>query len=140
MLQVNVSQMLKGPIGSTRTIAIDDNICLEATLSGLVMGAAHLTRTNHSVLVQADVNTEVPLECARCLGYYRCPLHIRFDEEYFPITDVCSGLSLPGPDETEAFTIDERLTLDLTEALRQYILTAIPLKPLCQPDCPGLKA
>ncbi len=139
MLQVNVSQMLKGSIGNARAVAINDDVCLDANRSSVAIGEAHLTRTNRSVLVQADVSTEVTLECARCLEHYPCPLHIKFDEEYFPIMDVSSGLSLPDPEETEAFTIDEHLTLDLTEALRQYILTAIPMKPLCQPDCPGIK-
>ena len=139
MLQINVSQMLKGSIGDTRTIAVNDNITLDEEHAGLVKGEVRLTRTNRSILVQADVSTEVPLECARCLECYGCPLRVQFDEEYFPIMDVSSGLSLPGPEEVEAFTIDEHLVLDLTEAFRQYILTAIPMKPLCRPDCSGLK-
>jgi len=140
MLQVNVSQMLKGPIGSMRTITLSDRIVLEEMLPDLVKGEARLTRTNRSVLAQVNATTAVSLECARCLGHYDCPLHIRFDEEYFPLTDVGSGLSLSDPEEADAFTIDEYLTLDLTEALRQYILTTIPMKPLCRPDCSGITA
>jgi len=132
--------MLKGPIGGTRTMVVDDDIALDEVCSGRGRGEARLTRTNRSILVQADVTAEVLLECARCLNSYTCPLHIRFDEEFFPTTDASSGLSLPDPEETEAFTIDERLTLDIAEAIRQYTLTAIPMKPLCRPDCPGIKA
>lgn len=138
MLQINVSQMLKGPVGDTRVVAVDDDVALEKFSAGLVKGEASFTRTNRSILVKAKADTEVSLECARCLEHYVCPLHIQFCEEFFPITDVNSGSLLPGPEEAEAFTIDERLVLDLTEAFRQYILTTVPMKPLCQPDCPGL--
>jgi len=140
MLQVNVSQMLKGPVGSTRAIAIDDAIAVDEAPPSLVQGSANLTRTNRSILVQADISADVSLACARCLEHYYCPLRIKFDEEFFPATDVSSGLLLPNPEEAGAFTIDEHLTLDLAEAIRQYILTAIPMKPLCQSDCPGLKS
>ena len=63
---------------------------------------------------------------------------MNFEEEYFPVIDVASGGSLPLPDEPGCFTIDEHLILDLTEAVRQYALLALPMKPLCRQDCAGL--
>ena len=139
MLQANVSQMLKGPIGNTRTLSVEDDIAIDDGCLTRVTGEAQLTRTNRSILVRAQVDIGIPMECARCLDCYTCPLHLKFEEEYFPTTDVNSGLALPEPEETEAFTIDECLTLDLTEAIRQYALTTMPMKPLCRPDCPGIK-
>ncbi len=139
MLSVNVSQMLKGPVGATRTMTVDDDVLIESDCPSRVKGEAQLTRTNRSILVQADVAMSLPVECARCLESYACTLHLKFQEEFFPIMDVNSGTPLPEPEEVESFTIDENLTLDLTEAIRQYALTAIPMKPLCRPDCPGLK-
>lgn len=139
MLEINVSQMLKGNIGNSRTMAVDDDILIEGDQPSHVTGEALLTRTNRSILVQADVATSVPVECSRCLERCACPLHLKFEEEFFPTTDVNSGLPLPEPEEIESFTIDENLTLDLTEAIRQYALTAMPMKPLCRPECPGLK-
>jgi uncharacterized protein len=139
MLQVNVSQMLKGPVGETRIVAVDDDVALDGESLSRVSGEAKLTRTNRSILVQADLDTGVLVDCARCLERFTCPLHIRIEEEYFPTMDARSGITLPEPEEAEAFIIDEGLTLDLTDAIRQYLLLAIPMKPLCQPDCPGIK-
>jgi len=138
MLQINVSQMLKGPIGATRTVTVDDVMNIDSQAQSRVNGEVRLMRTNRSILVQADLDTSVPTECARCLERYNCPLRIHFEEEYFPPMDVTSGLALPGPEETDSFTIDEHLTLDLAEAIRQYALTTLPMKPLCRPDCPGI--
>jgi uncharacterized protein len=139
MLQVNVSQMLKGNVGDRRIIAIDDDVAIDENCSARVTGEAKLTRTNRSILVQANVTTAVPAECARCLERYSCRLQFKFEEEFFPTTDVNSGAALPEPEEIDSFTIDEELTLDLTEAIRQYSLTALPMKPLCRTDCPGIQ-
>jgi uncharacterized protein len=51
---------------------------------------------------------------------------------------VVGGVPLPLPDEPGCFTIDERHILDLTEAIRQYTLLAIPMKPVCKTNCAGL--
>ena len=37
---------------------------------------------------------------------------------------------------SRTMTIDQ--VLDLSEAVRQYALLALPMKPLCQEDCAGL--
>jgi uncharacterized protein len=40
-------------------------------------------------------------------------------------------------DDEPAFTIDESHELDLGEAIRQWIVLAIPMQPTCGPNCPG---
>ena len=95
-------------------------------------------RTHRGILAKANLHTEVKVTCSRCLGLFSCPLVLNFEDEYFPTTDVVSGVSLPLPEEPGCFTIDEHHTLDLTEAIRQYALLAIPMKPLCRQDCAGL--
>jgi uncharacterized protein len=65
-------------------------------------------------------------------------LKIRFEEEFLPTIDAESGAPLPSPEEASVFTIDEQHTLDLTEAVRQYSLLAIPMKTLCKKNCAGL--
>jgi uncharacterized protein len=138
MLLVNVSQLLKGPVGSVRRVPIDDEVEVTGCGTSNASGEAELTKTNRSILVRADVEMEVKLECARCLESYTCPLRLHFEEEYFPMTDVQSGVPIAEPEEPEAFIIDENLTLDLGEAIRQYALTALPMKPLCRTGCPGI--
>jgi uncharacterized protein len=72
------------------------------------------------------------------LSLFNCPLVLDIEEEYFPVADVVSGASLPLPDEPGCFTIDEHHLLDLTGAVCQYMLLAIPMKPLCHEECAGL--
>lgn len=137
MLQINVSQQLKSPVGTRRKYQVKDIVNIGAD-ERLVQGEVELTRTERSLLVQGVIHTEAELTCSRCLNVFRCPLTLDIEEEYFPTTDIVSGTALPSPEDPDSFIIDKRNILDLTEAIRQYMLLAIPMKPLCYEDCAGL--
>jgi len=138
-MQINVSQLLREPIGSTRDYQVNE----VAEISGewkscLFKGECSLLRTQRSILAKCALSTGVELTCSRCLGLFHYPLALNFEEEYLPTVDVTSGAPLPLPEDSDTFSIDEHHILDLTEAMRQYTLLAIPLKPLCREDCAGL--
>lgn len=136
---INVSQLLQEPIGSTR--ADETNEAADIIGDGkkyTVQGDCHLLRTQRSILVKCALSTEVELTCNRCLGQFRHPLKINFEEEFLPTVDVLSGAPLPLPEEASTFTIDEHHTIDLKEAIRQYAVMAVPMKALCDKDCAGL--
>jgi len=138
-MQINVSQLLQEPIGATREYEVDEATeIIDDEKKYTVQGKCRLLRTNRSILVKCALSTEVELICNRCLGQFRHRLKINFEEEFLPTVDVVSGVPLPSPEEVGNFTIDERHTLDLTEAIRQYSLMAIPIKALCDKDCAGL--
>ncbi len=126
-------------MGTVRTHEVSDT--LDVTGNGdesLVQGGVKLTRTDRSILLTGKLVTEVRLTCGRCLSQFICPLTLDIEEEYFPTIDIVSGVPLKQTDEPGAFTIDEHHILDLSEATRQYALLAIPMRPLCRPDCLGL--
>ncbi len=135
-MRINVSQQLKASIGSTRDYEMDGIVDIAGNNSK-VQGEVRLIRTR-GILAKGTLHTDVEVTCSRCLSLFNCPLALNIEEEYFPITDVVSGASLPSPEEPSCFTIDEQHVIDLTEAIRQYALLAIPMKPLCRGDCAGL--
>lgn len=137
MVAINVSQLLKEPIGSKRSHNLNEVVDI-ADSDSLVQGELSLIRTNRSVLVKGTLHTEIELICSRCLNLFYCSLTLDIEEEYFPTINTVTGAPLPLPDEPESFTIDKHNILDLTEAIRQYALLAIPMKPLCAKDCAGL--
>jgi uncharacterized protein len=140
-MQVNVAQLLKESIGSTRSYDVDEPIDLDITGDeggGVVTGKVTLTHTNRGILATGTFETEIQIDCSRCLCRFRCPLRFEIQDEYFPLVDIFTGVPLPAPEEPDAFTIDEQHILDLTEALRQGILLSLPMKPLCREDCAGL--
>ena len=136
-MQINVAGLLKSAVGAQRDYEVNQTLNL---LDGesLVEGTVTLVRTSRGILVRAKLKTTVEIACSRCLGHFCQPLAISFDEEYFPTIDIVGGSPLPPPDEPGAFMINEHHILDLSEAVRQYALLAIPMKPLCRDECPGL--
>jgi len=136
-MRINVSQQLKSSIGSIRNYEVSEVVSI-AGGDSMVEGKVTLVRTDRGILTEATLHTEVEVTCSRCLSLFDYPLTLSIEEEYFPITDVVSGISLSLPEEPGCFTIDEHHVLDLTEAIRQYALLAIPMKPLCRQDCAGL--
>jgi len=61
------------------------------------------------------------------------------EEEFLPILDTAGSLALSLAEQAEEFTIDAKNILDLSELIRQYTLLDLPMKPLCRPDCSGMK-
>jgi len=137
-MQMNVSQLLKEYIGSTRNYNVDEVVEFSDNDDIRVQGGIRLTRTDKGILAQGKLHTEIELTCSRCLSPFSCPLTLNIEEEYFPTMDVLTGASLPTPEESGSFTIDEHHIIDLTEAIRQYIMLVMPMKPLCGEGCAGL--
>lgn len=136
-MQINVAQLLKESVGSTRRYEINETLNFDDG-SYWVRGEIRLVRTGQGVLVQGTLDTDIEISCGRCLSLFSCPLTLNMEEEYFPTTDIVSGAELTLPEDLGSFTIDERYILDLTEAIHQYIRLAIPMKPLCHEDCAGM--
>jgi uncharacterized protein len=138
-MEINVAQLLKEPIGSTRNYEINEVV--DVTGEGdnsRVEGRVKLQRTQRGILVRGELQTEVGLTCSRCLCSFIYPLEINFEEEYIPTIDIVTGIPLSSPEEPGDFLIDEHHVIDLAEAVRQYTLLAMPMKPLCREDCAGL--
>ena len=136
-MQTNVAQLLKAPVGSIRTFPIDD-VIEESGTPYHVQGELTLIRSTSSILVQGHLKTQTEIICSRCAKPFILNLQLKIQEEFFPTIDIETGLKLPKPEDPGSFTIDEHHILDLTEAIRQYIVTAMPMKPLCKEECAGL--
>lgn len=138
-MQYDVASLLKEEIGSTRGYTVAEQVIVddEARRERMV-GSATLLRTRAGVLVTAHLRTQSHERCSRCLGELEYPLSVDIEEEFLQTVDVFTGASIPLPDDPGAFRIDAHQTLDLSEAVRQYWATALPMQPLCRPDCRGL--
>ena len=110
-----------------------------ADLIGVPLGAAlaldlRLESVMDGVLVSGVVTAPVSGECGRCLADVSDELAIRIQELY-----VYPEASTDHDDDDEVAQLEGDL-LDLTPTLRDAVVLALPLNPLCQPDCKGLCA
>jgi uncharacterized protein len=134
---INVTHLLKEPVGSSQSHDISGISGEE--VEGFVEGKVKVIRISKGVFVQCKLNAEVKLICSRCLDAFLCPISFSAEEEFLPISDVSDDLATSSLEQSEEFTIDDKNILDLGELIRQYVLLNLPMKPLCRPDCPGMK-
>lgn len=93
------------------------------------------------VLVSGTVTATVVGECVRCLDPVSRPLVVDLQELYTypgrePEVHRSRGEDLDeDPGELPVLAGD---LLDLEPVLRDSVVLALPLKPLCREDCPGL--
>ena len=80
------------------------------------------------VLVSGTASVVVSGECARCLDPVQWV-------ETVPLTELF--LHEPGPEGEELPVLDGDL-LALEPVVRDAVVLALPLAPLCRPGCPGL--
>ena len=139
----NVAQLLKAPVGTSFVADFtEDDVQLDEDIHvvGPLAGHVRMRRTNQGLLVDGWVELTLELTCTRCLKTFEQPMHVNFEELFYPTVDVVTGLALPSFDEEEIFPIDEYHQVDLTEAVRQNVLLALPMVTVCQEDCKGLCA
>ena len=137
----NVAQLLMEPIGATRRFQLDEPVAggPERLAPGRATGTVHLLRTHQGLVVSATVDVQVTAACDRCLTPYPRLSTLELEEECYPTVDPATGRNMSPPDESEGVVhIDTRQMLDLSDVLRQYLLTGEPLKTLCRRDCLGL--
>jgi uncharacterized protein len=81
------------------------------------------------VLVTGTARVHVEGECVRCLDPVSSEQEVRLQELYFyPDQDV---------DDEEAERLEGDL-VDLEPLLRDAVVLALPFRPVCRDDCPGL--
>lgn len=119
----------------TRTIPAPDSLRVE--LAGVPAGAdvdlsVQLEAVSEGVLVTGTATAPVVGECARCLEPLTSSVEASFQELYYYEPS-------PSEDDEDELLLDGDL-LDLEPVLRDAVVLALPLSPLCTDDCPGLCA
>ena len=141
-MELNVSQLLMEPSGSSREYPLDDPLLLPERQDFVrVLGTVAMLRTNKSIWVSAALHSALESQCGRCLAEYSHPIQFQLEEEYIPSLNPLTGARVTPPsDGSDFYLIDENHILDLTEPVREYVMMEDPMKPLCKPDCAGLCA
>jgi uncharacterized protein len=139
-LKFNVAQLLREEVGGRRHYTFDEDML---PLDGELMlrnlhGQVRFTRTASGVLADGTASGTVEMACIRCLNPAMMPITMEFQDEFHSRIEVNTGEVLPTPDEEDPFYISDSHMLDLGEALREYALLALPMQPLCRPDCKGI--
>ena len=100
--------------------------------------ALTLYRTNAAVMVYGTATGAYWLSCSRCLE--PCPVQVNEPEVRLtylpPPTDFEAERELDLDDLDTAS--HDGVEVDLEPLLREQLVLAVPINPLCQPDCKGI--
>lgn len=130
-LRLNVGFIIHQTIGYSRDFPFDvPQYYLPPDLQVKdLVGVSRVTRTPQGLLVQTTSDARTITACVRCLTDIEQPLHIDFTELYAFSQRFVTDSGLIVPDDGH---------IDLTPLIREYMLLAMPISPLCRPDCKGL--
>ena len=137
-LIINVATLLREPVGSAREYRVDSETVgvPEADYVRTVSGRVRLLKIARGILLRANLRVQPTLECARCLEPFEAEVDLDIEETYvFERDPVTLQPVEVAPDE---FRLVEDQYLDVSEAVRQYEQTAVPISPICREACVGL--
>lgn len=89
----------------------------DVQLRELFEAEAVVTKADQELVVEVDIRAPLHLTCARCLGGFT---------------------SVVTPSTVFSYKVHPTETVDITDDVRQEVILAYPMIPLCRPDCKGL--
>jgi uncharacterized protein len=101
--------------------------------SGLAF-RGRITKSANDYLLRGDLSGALEAPCARCLEPARLDIEAPVTVTFVSSEADDAGLADDDPDVV-AFAGPE---IDVSDEIRDEILLAIPVSPLCKPDCRGL--
>lgn len=100
-------------------------------------GEVRIVRMGQGARLRGQIEAQALLACSRCLLNFTDTLRVDLDEEFAlgpaPTPD---GGELGAQDFVQWVGPDHHL--DVTEVVRQHLQIAVPMAPVCRPDCSGL--
>lgn len=129
-LRLNVGYLYNKAIGTIRDIPVDfDQLTIDDLKLKDLKSTVRISRTREGLLLQLNAEAEVQTECVRCLKEFFLPVKFEFEELYqFPSRYR---------QETDQ-VLPEDGYIDLSSLYREYLILALPIKPLCREECRGL--
>ena len=144
-MKINVAPLLKQPVGAQADYQLMETpIDPHGENAGLLEAGARsidaqivATHTNPGAYLEGDARATIAEQCSRCLRPIETPVEAQFAEQYYSTIDVVSG-DPKAPPPPDSKRIGSDFKIDLVPLLREELILATPLAPLCKPDCKGL--
>jgi uncharacterized protein len=95
-------------------------------------------KAGQSVLIKGKVQTNLQLQCVRCLKEFSFPISSTFELTLHPLKETSSTEEKELGEEDIASSFYEGGDIHLSEIACEQIFLEIPYKPLCHEECKGL--
>jgi uncharacterized protein len=127
-MHIQIGDMLAANLGTTKSFRVADE---RPNLEDVVLvqpldGRIQFVRAEETIEVRGEITTATTLDCHRCLRTFTHPVTISLNGEFS---------RQPTP---EQWPIKADGMADVAELIRSEIIASLPMKQLCENDCPGL--
>jgi uncharacterized protein len=134
MLQVDLRELVRGPVDTAGVLAPDDPLFagLDVALAQPVRVAGRLQATGEDRYYwSGTLQTTIQAACRRCLKDFVLPVTASVGALFSQESDV--------DDDPDAYPLPgDAVVVDVTPAVREELMLAVPRYALCRPDCRGL--
>lgn len=129
-LRLNVGYLYHKPIGTSRDVPFEfEQLQIDDLSIQNLQCTVRLSKNREGLLLQIMAEAAVSTVCVRCLDDIFMPVSTEFEELYqFPSRYR---------EETDLI-LPEDGYIDLNPLLREFLILALPIKPLCRKACAGL--
>lgn len=103
----------------------------EIPFAGPVEVAVEVTSTGPGTFwLEGRASGSLMLTCSRCLEPFAHPMEVT-------LAETCKTVAQEGAEGDDWLAVPGEV-LDLRPEVAKHFFAALPMKPLCRPDCPGL--
>lgn len=110
----------------------------EFRIAGPVNLDVKVQKDSLKVRLVGRVAAVLEIDCGRCLEPFRVPVDATFDSLFLPLAEVTGEAEKEVVAEDMGVSVYQNDTIDLGDVMREQFYLALPMKPLCRPDCQGL--
>lgn len=139
-MRIDVRELESGPLRMSGEIPqqelnLDPN---DLKVWGKIPVALTAEKAGREVRIRGQIQAEVVLLCSRCLEPIRISLTPQFDQFYQRAgsAHLVGEIALQEKDTEIAFFQGD--FIEVSDIVREQIVLAVPMKPMCREDCQGL--
>lgn len=139
-IEIDISPILKS-VG--KKIEVEESEKVSYPDDGLellspVVVKGEFVNTGSLIIFKGTIEVEVKLNCSRCLKDFNYPMKFEVEEEFSrePLRPT-NKKNLEISKKDFVFQVGEGNKIDLSEMIRQDILTELPIRALCSEECSG---
>jgi len=139
-IEIDISPILKS-VG--KKIEVEESEKVSYPDDGLellspVVVKGEFVNTGSLIIFKGTIEVEVKLNCSRCLKDFNYPMKFEVEEEFSrePL-EPSNKKNLEISEKDFVFQVGEGNKIDLSEMIRQDILTELPIRALCSEECSG---
>lgn len=131
-MRFSIGELLHAPVGALLSFQIDwgfQDLDDDLSIEGL-RGQLTFLQTEKGILGTGTFAVDIDTECARCLEPIRKTIDIELEERFRSMSYISAN--------DPACPIDGEGYVELGPILRDLVLVALPMNPLCKDNCMGL--